>query len=432
MTFWIVTFALALMVSALLILVLIRGGGGKTGDGADGGLAAGVEPAAAFDLQVYRDQLRDVDRDLTRGVIGKQDAERVRIEISRRILAADARVQDATPRQDQPRGPAWVMAVVLAVVVIAGSVVLYRGLGAPGYGDLSLSRRIDLATQARETRPSQEQAEAQLPPAQPADLDAGYKALIDQLRAKVASHPGDLQGQVLLAHHEAKSGDFVAAHRAQAQVIALMGDTAGAREQAEYGELLIVAAGGYVSPEAETALRTALEQEPDQGPSRYYWGLMLGQTGRPDLAFRVWERTLRRGPADAPWLAPIRGQIEEMAWRAGVEYTLPDPPSVAPPLAPPLAPALAGPSAGDVAAAADMSAEDRQALIRSMVERLSGRLADEGGSPAEWARLIGALGVLGDATRAQTIYDEAQTKFAGNETALSELASAARRAGLTP
>lgn len=418
MIFWMVVIALALMVSGLLILTLMRGQAQTDA----------AEPAAAYDLQVYRDQLTEVERDLERGLIGKDDAGRVRTEVSRRILAADARVQQAGPEQAQ--GPSRqsrqsrAVAVVLAALVVGGSVALYSGLGYPGYGDLGLERRIELASQSRENRPSQEQAEAQLPPALPTELDPGYKTLIDQLRAKVASQPDDVQGQVLLAHHEAKSGNFIAAHQAQARVIALMGDTAGAVDHAEYGELLIVAADGYVSPEAEDALRIALELDPRQGPSRYYWGMMLAQTGRPDLAFRIWENTLQLGPPDAPWLVPIRASIEVMAWRAGVEYSLPPSPAAAPP--------LAGPSSEDIEAAASMSAQDQQQMIRSMVERLSERLGSTGGSPAEWARLISALGVLGDIERAQSIYDEAKTVFASDAATLSDLASVASQAGLTP
>jgi len=412
MTFWIATFVLALLVSSLLVLALIRGRG----------QAAGTEPAAAYDLQVYRDQLREIERDLARGVIGKDDAERVRVEVSRRILAADARAQQASAAPDRAKGASRVVAGLLAVLVIAGSFGLYGMLGAPGYRDHGLERRLELASEMRENRPDQQQAEADIPPAPQPDLEEGYKALIAQLREKVSANPDDLQGQVLLAHHEAQSGDFAAARAAQTKVIDLMGDTAGGREYAELAELLIVAAGGYVSPEAEEALSTALELDPRNGPARYYWGLMLAQTGRPDLAFRVWEGTLRQGPPGAPWIEPIRAQIGEMAWLAGVNYTPPAAPS---------APAIGGPSAGDVAAASEMSAEDRQAMIRDMVTRLSDRLAHEGGSPAEWARLIAAHGVLGETARAQAIFDEAKSLFAEDGDALSALRAAASQAGLS-
>jgi len=366
--------------------------------------------------------LLEVDRDLARGVIGKPDAERVRVEVSRRILSADARVQAATPTP-QTAGAVGIVTVGMAVLVVAGSGVLYFMLGAPGYGDLGLKQRIETARVLFETRPSQEQVEAQVPPALPIEIDPQYKALIDQLREKVAGQPDDLQGQILLANHEAQSGNLGAARVAQAQVIALLGERAGAEEYAQLAELLIVAADGYVSPKAEQALRIALEKDPAHGPARYYWGLMLAQNGRPDLAFRVWDGTLRQGPEGSSWLEPILAGIVEMAWLAGEpDYEVPTPRTSGP--------ALAGPSSEDINAAAGMSAEARQEMIQSMVARLSDRLASEGGSPDEWARLIGALGVLGKKDRAQAIYDEAKASFVGDETALAMLDQAAGQAGL--
>ncbi len=53
-----------------------------------------------------------------------------------------------------------------------------------------------------------------------------------------------------------------------------------------------MAAGGYVSPEAEAALSEVLRREPSNGRARYYTGLLYAQTGRPDLAFRVWRPLL--------------------------------------------------------------------------------------------------------------------------------------------
>lgn len=412
MTFWIISLALGVVVSALLALVLLR-------------TRPGPNPSAAYDLRVYRDQLKDVDRDVARGLIGEADAERVRTEVSRRILAADTQLHRETATGGAPKALSRAAVAVVAVVVIGGSALGYQALGAPGYGDLSLKHRIRMADDLHQNRPSQAEAEVRIPATPAPELDPDYQTLIDQLRAAVAKRPDDLQGQALLARHEAQNGNLAAARRAQTKVIALMGDAAGAKEYGELAELLIMAAGGYVSPEAEAVLQQALNHDPRLGPARYYWGMMLAQTGRPDLAFRVWEQTLRTAPAGAPWLAPIRAQIEELAWRAGVEYTLPPAPT-----APAAADALAGPSAEDIEAAGAMNAEEQADMVRSMVTRLSDRLASEGGSPAEWARLIGALGVLGDKDRAQAIFDEATIVFAGKSDALAAINAAAAQAGL--
>lgn len=409
MTFWIITSLMALAAAALLVLALMRARGHSG-------------PAAAYDLQVYRDQLKEVDRDLARGVIGEADADRIRAEVSRRILAADTAAQGAGKGKGQPQVATAVAAVALAVLVIGGSVLTYRTLGAPGYGDLGLARRITLAEEARNSRPDQAAAEARMPAQADPQLDDTYKTLIDQLRSTVTARPDDLRGHELLAQHEANIGNFKASYAAKGRAIDLKGQEASAEDYAQYGELLVMAAGGYVSPQAEAAFGRALKMNPKNGPARYYWGLMMAQTGRPDIAFGIWEETLRMGPPDAYWIPAIRAQIEELAARAGVKYQLPR--------AGGGAPMLAGPSAEDVQAASEMSAGDRQEMIRGMVGRLSDRLASEGGSPEEWARLIGALGVLGETDRAKAIYQEALQTFAEDTAALQQIEGAARNAGI--
>ncbi len=69
-------------------------------------------------------------------------------------------------------------------------------------------------------------------------------------------------------------------------------------------------------------------------------------------------------------------------------------------------------------------------MIRSMVDRLSDRLATDGGPPEDWARLISSLGVLGETERAATIWAEAQTVFAGHEAELATMRAAAGQAGV--
>jgi cytochrome c-type biogenesis protein CcmH len=67
-----------------------------------------------------------------------------------------------------------------------------------------------------------------------------------------------------------------------------------------------------------------LELEPRNGTARYYAGLMYAQQGRPDLAFPIWRNLLAESTPDAPWLEPIRLQIEEVAALAGERVRLAD------------------------------------------------------------------------------------------------------------
>ncbi|WP_293446110.1 c-type cytochrome biogenesis protein CcmI [Planktotalea sp.] len=409
MTFWLITIALALGSCTLLALALWRG-------------HLGARPAAEFDLRVYRDQLSDVERDIERGVIKGDDAERVLTEISRRILTADKALQDESVDVRSPKAARFVAIGGLAAVLIGGSFALYRDLGAPGYGDLSLSTRIEAAADARASRPDQATAEASLPPFVIApDTPKTYAELIVKLREAVEKRPADLQGATLLATHEMRLGNAVAAHAAQAAVIRLKGAAVSAEDYATYADMLIIAAGGYVSPEAEGALARVLRFDPENGVARYYSGLMMMQVGRPDVAFRAWAQLLQDSGGNEGWVVPIREQIEDLAFRAGVKYEL----------APSKDTPLTGPSVEDIENAETMSEEERTEMIRGMVDRLSDRLATTGGSAEEWARLIGALGVLGEADQAALIWQNAKDVFADRPDDLAIVRGAARQLGIT-
>jgi cytochrome c-type biogenesis protein CcmH len=410
MAFWIVAFVMAGAVAALLLLALRRGGEEAR--------------AAEADVQVYKDQLREVDRDLARGVLTQAEAEAIRIEVSRRLLEADRQTAQEATAARAPGIATGAVAALAAVAVVGGTFALYQRLGAPGYPDLPLATRIAAAEAARANRPSQATAEAEVAALErlPVEASEEYLALMERLRATVAERPDDIQGHRLLARNEAALGNYVAAREAQARIMELLGDAATAQDHADHADLMVMAAGGYVSPEAEAALSRVLAQDPGNGAARYYTGLLMIQTGRPDLAFQVWDGLLRTSQPTDPWVLPIRAQIRDLAQIAGLtDYTPPDMAA---------APAAPGPTAEQMEAAAEMTPEERMEMIRGMVAGLSDRLATEGGPPEDWARLIGALGVLGETAQATAIADEAETVFAGNDAALSLIAEARVRAGL--
>jgi cytochrome c-type biogenesis protein CcmH len=363
--------------------------------------------AGTKDLALYKDQLREVESDLARGVLSADDADAARLEISRRILAADKRAQAEDAGKVAPKRANQILVALIALGVFGG-LGLYASLGQPNMPDRPLAMRLSEMKEARANRPTQEQAEDRVGDVR-IDVTPEYEALVAQLRDAVAKNPDDEQGIRLLALHEFRLGRYSAARQAQARIMDIVGDNATPKDHSDFAEVMIVAANGYVSPEAEQALSRTLKADPTDGRARYYSGLALIQNGRADVAHRLWSGLLAEGPADAPWIPLINAQIGEVARTAGI------------------APAP-GPDASQVAAASDMSDTDRNEMIRGMVDGLGERLATEGGTPAEWARLIRALGVLGETKRASAIWNEAQTVFAGRADALETLRAAAQSA----
>jgi len=147
---------------------------------------------------------------------------------------------------------------------------------------------------------------------------------------------------------------------------------------------------------------------------------MFAEGGRPDQAWTIWRRLVAESTPEAPWLELIYAQIEEVSVLAGDPTPVED------------LPRPRGPSAADIDAASGMSPEDRIAMIEGMVGNLSSRLANEGGPPSDWARLITSYGVLGQGSAAAQVYAEAKRLFSEDHGALDTLARAADQAGIAP
>ncbi|MBT8415229.1 MAG: c-type cytochrome biogenesis protein CcmI [Boseongicola sp.] len=405
MMFWIVSVAITLAVSGLLIGAL---------------RAARLRDvtAAHSDIAVYKDQLAEVERDLARGIVTESEADAVRVEVSRRLLEADTRNTEDTADQ---KGQSGVGIAIVALCVVAGGLGTYAWLGAPGYGDMPMKTRLAALEEARAERPRQTAAEAEMRDDLPrlGAPDPEFLTLMEQLREAVAERPGDIQGLTFLAQYEARLGNYAAARIAQEQLIAAKGDAATDTDRLTLVDIMVFAAGGYVSPEAENVVHEVLRTSPENGAARYYLGLTEAQAGRADRAFTIWAQLLEDSPPSAPWVPVVRAEIFDVAFAAGVtNYELPATSSL---------PAL---SDDDIAAANDMTPQERAEMIQGMVGRLADRLAIEGGPPEDWARLISTLGVLGDTNRAQAIAAEAETVFAGNDGALALIANARAQAGI--
>jgi cytochrome c-type biogenesis protein CcmH len=385
--FWIFLALSVLVVVGLILAPMARG-------------QIKAAPRAAYDMQVYRDQLAEIDREVARGSLNAEDAATSRAEIGRRLLAADDAAHHSSQTRQAPRWLNLSLVLGLSAATVAGVFLTYNRIGAPGYPDLPLAeRRAAMA----ESRPSQDQAEARVTQGSIADMalpdvnaDPRLPELIAELETAAAERPGDLRGQELLAQFLPRLGRYADARKAQAIVIALKGEAAVAADYIELAELMISATQGYVSPEAENALRQGLSMDPSDPRGRYYAGLTMAQSGRPDLALQIWQQLLDDSPADAGYVPAIEAQIDALREQvAAMGMELPAPGGV------------------------DELSEDQQTQIRGMVEGLAARLASDGGSADEWARLVRALIVLGETDRARAIATEAETVFASQPEALA-------------
>jgi cytochrome c-type biogenesis protein CcmH len=352
---------------------------------------------AAYDAAVYYDQLQELERDRTRGLIDDGQAEAARIEIERRLLAA-GRAAGLTGRAGGRRHLALAAAVALAVPLVALS--LYLELGSPG-------------------QPGEPFAGRDAAPAEPSGLVAEARARLDAVRARIEADPQDAQAWFDLGRLHLVSGDLAGASVALARARAL------APERTEIasaqGEALARLAEGMVTAEARAAFATALAGNPADPRARYFLALADYQAGREQAALESWAALAGDAPPDAAWLPTVLARVRDTAHDLGH-----DPADWLPARS-----AAPGPSEADIAAAQDLDPEARQQMIRGMVDRLAARLVDEPDDVDGWRQLGRSREVLGEPAAAAVAYGRALELAPGHPETLLRAALTSAQAGDT-
>lgn len=376
MTLW---FALALMTAAAIFAVLwpLSQVGKKLRFGSD--------------VEVYRDQLEEIDRDRAAGLIGQVEAEAARVEVSRRLIsAADAQM----PNERSGLSPAWrrrAVAVAALVLLPLGAAGLYLTLGSPGLPDQPLMPRLEAAGRGQ-----------------------SVDGLIAQVESHLERNPDDGRGWEVIAPVYLRLGRFDDAVKARRNARRLNEKTA--EREALLGEALVFAGNGVVTADAKAAFETAVALDAAHVQARYFLGLAAEQDGNRAQAAAIWRALIAAAAADAPWVGFVRAALARVedgtdsARATGVPGT--------------------GPSDEQIAAASDLSAEQRNVMIRGMLERLSERLHRDGSDVDGWLRLVRSYMVLGELDKARAAVAEARGALAGDPTKLRQLDDLVKGLGL--
>lgn len=333
---------------------------------------------ADYNLAVFRDQLAELERDKARGLIGEREAEAAHNEISRRMLQSAGSLQ--SPRQ--PPGNRRLVHILSALLVPVIAVSLYLREGSPQLPGVPRAARLEKAAETGD-----------------------FAALIAKVEDHLAENPDDAQGWGVLAPAYKRDGRWEDAANAYSQILRLSSATAGSL--ADYAEALVFAKQGLVTADARKAFTEAARLDPKMPKVRFYLALALKQEGKPDEAKTAMTALLGDSADDAPWRPMLEKELADLGSRP---------------------PAL---SADDQTAAANMSGEDQQQMIRTMVDGLEQRLKANAGDIDGWLRLIRSRTVLNEPDRARAALDTARSTFKDNPQALSALDALAKELNLT-
>ncbi len=339
------------------------------------------------DLEVYRDQLSEIDRDLARGLILPAEAEQARAEIGRRILRLGDGGAERKAEAAAPGGMRLVSAVaVLAVPLISWG--LYAQLGSP-----------DLPSQPLAARLAKNPA------------DSSVDELVARAEAHLAASPSDGRGWDVLAPIYLRMGRFSDSVAAYRNAIRLEGATA--ERQAGLGEAIASAAGGIISADAQAAFEASLKNDPQNPKAGFYLAVALMQEGRAEDAKTAWKTMLTTLPADSPWRMAVERALAEAGDKSAT------------------APVAAnGPSDEAMAAASSMSPQDRAAMIETMVADLDEKLRQNPHDEQGWTRLIRSYAVLGKADQARAALSRAIAAFGPDSAQAKTLTAFAASLGL--
>ncbi|RWX75999.1 c-type cytochrome biogenesis protein CcmI [Neorhizobium lilium] len=360
MVLWILLAFLTAGVAAVLLMPFAR-------------TAAATPADRAGDVEVYRDQLEELNRDRAQGLIGTQEAEYARAEIGRRLLAAAGAGSVSGTVAAKASRHRVATAIVTLLPPVLG-LCLYLSLGNPGLPDQPLQARL-------------------------ANPGNNLALLVTKAERHLAQNPQDGAGWDLLAPIYLRSMRLGDAELAFRNAVRILGPSA--TRLTGLGETLVAASDGVVTDDARAAFEQAVKLDPDNPRARFYTGLGLEQAGRAPEAKDVFEKIAGESPSDAPWMPLVNEHIAKNGGQVAPKGAAGSDAAQAP----------GNPSSQDVAAAGQMSQGDRQQMIRGMVDSLAARLKEDPKNLDGWLRLVRSYAVLGNKAKAQEALKSGLTQF---------------------
>ncbi|MCP4315200.1 MAG: c-type cytochrome biogenesis protein CcmI [Hyphomicrobiales bacterium] len=340
-----------------------------------------------FDAEVYHDQLREIDRDIESGLLTGEEAEYARAEVGRRLIKASKAASRKTVASSPLAGAArYVVIVFLPLMAVAG----YLAIGSPGMPSQPLAARIQ----------------------PPSNENSDIANLVAQAETHLASNPEDGRGWDVLAPVYFSLGRVQDSEIAYRNAIRLLGSTAP--RQAGLGQSLFAQTGGIVTADVQAAFQAADDLEPGNPLSSFFLALGMAQEGKLVEARTAFSDLAGRSTPDAPWMPQVRLHLEELDKRIGQggEEAVP------------------GPDKEQVAAAAQMSDDERREMIGGIVAGLDERLRENPDDLEGWLRLIRSYMVLGEAEQAGDALNRALENFDAGSAGRQALTQAATQFGL--
>ncbi len=259
MMFWL----LVILVLVIVLLLLLRpwshaGGAAVTND----------DPLR---ISIYRQNLRELDREFERGQLTAEQLANVRNELELSLLAELERSKPDSASADPGRHRASRWSVALPVVLLSGlSIPLYLYLGNPQLNELKQFSRLA------------EQTEGDTPP----PLDG----VIPEMQIHLQKNPGDANGWLLMSDMYASMQQYVAAVDALESLYRLTGDDPDV--MLRLANALVMANDGKFGGRPAELAQRVLAIEPENYTALLFAGMASDEAGDYKVSNQYYRRLL--------------------------------------------------------------------------------------------------------------------------------------------
>lgn len=270
--------------------------------------------------------------------------------------------------------PSIVMVGGLIVLITIIATTLYSQFGSPELPARPLDGRADEIASTRQAELQQRTA---------------LQDALDNARAEAEAAPDSVDSWLKLAMAAARAEAFDTEISALKTALAMTDGNIAVKSM--LAEAMARKADGLITLPVRTLIDEVLTEQPDEPRALYLSGLAAFQDEAYPLAIQRWQRLRQISSADAPWIAMIDQNLKQAAEAGGI--TLPTRQAEDKEASRTSAPLL---TAEQIEAVQSMSAEDQQAFILDMTDRLEDRLKQAPDDKAGWQQLIRARQQLGD------------------------------------
>jgi len=252
---------------------------------------AGGAAAADSSLEVLKDQLAELDRDLANGTLSPQQYREARDDLDRRVLED---VREAAQLQAGSSSAARLTLLALLVVIPVAAVLLYFQLGSPE------------AISGRAPGGGEHGMTAQ-----------DVEAMVAKLAARLDRNPDDPNGWALLGRSYVSLKRYPEAANAYARAVELVKDDADLL--ADYADALAMSQGRRIEGEPLKLVERALKINPTQWKALAMAGSAAFDRKDYKQAVAYWEKLQQGAEPDSEFARSLEASLNEARQLGGIK-----------------------------------------------------------------------------------------------------------------